>query len=125
MTAQERVSGGVDAAHPALGFHVQTNTGEDGVTEIIVAGELDLANSSILREVVDMCCDRNGVKTLIVDVAELSFIDATGLDALWSAQETMRSSGGTLYLREPSQAVERILNVTKLGDEFAVLDGGG
>jgi anti-sigma B factor antagonist len=123
MTVQDRVSGGpVDAAHPALGFHIVMNSSKNGVVEITVAGELDLATSPIFREMVDVCRGRDGVTTLIVDVRELSFIDATGLSALRSARETMQESGGELYLREPTEVVEHILTVTKLQDAFAIID---
>jgi anti-sigma B factor antagonist len=109
---------------PALGFDIETNFTEDGVAEITVAGKLDRVTSLILREVVNVCGSHDGVVTLIVDVGELSFIDATGLSAMWSAREMMHASGGEVYLRKPNEAVKRMLKATKLDCTFAILDKG-
>ena len=105
-----------------LGFHLSTSTPEDGIVEIAAAGELDLATSELLREAVDVCCDRDGVRVVIVDLRDLTFVDSTGLRALWHARERAQSVGAELILRSPSAPVQHLLNITKLGGVFAVTD---
>ena len=105
-----------------LGFHISTSTPDDGVVEIAAAGELDLATSELLREAVDVCCDRDGVRVIILDLCDLSFIDSTGLRVLWHARERAQSIGAELILRSPSAAVQHLLKITKLAGVFAVTD---
>jgi anti-anti-sigma factor len=105
-----------------LGFHLSTSTPDDGIAEIAAAGELDLATSELLREAVDVCCDREGVGVVIVDLSDLTFIDSTGLRALWHARERAQSIGAELILRSPSPAVQHLLKITKLAGVFSVTD---
>jgi anti-anti-sigma factor len=107
---------------PALGFHLSTTSPSDGVIEIAAAGELDLSTSELLREAVDVCCDRDGLRVLMVDLRDLSFIDSTGLRALWYSRERAQSAGCELVLRSPSDAVQHLLKITKLEKVFAVVD---
>jgi len=105
-----------------LGFHLSTSTTDDGIVEIAAAGELDLATSELLREAVDVCCDREGVRAVIVDLRDLSFVDSTGLRALWHARERAQSIGAELILRSPSAAMRHLLKITKLAGVFSVTD---
>ena len=107
---------------PVLGFHLTTATAEDGIVEIAAAGELDLATSDLLREAVDVCCERDGVRVVIVDARDLTFVDSTGLRALWHARERAQSIGAELILRAPSPSVQHLLRVTKLTGVFSVTD---
>ena len=118
----ESTNGSRRAGRPTFGFHISTTTPEDGVVEIAAAGELDLATSELLREAVDVCCDRAGVRVVIVDLRDLTFVDSTGLRALWHARERAQSIGAELILRSPSPAVQHLLKITKLAGVFAVTD---
>jgi anti-anti-sigma factor len=120
MTLEAR--NGDRRGRPAFGFHISTATPEDGIVEISAAGELDLATSGLLRETVDVCCERDGVRVLIVDLRDLTFVDSTGLRALWHARERAQSVGAELILRSPSPAMQHLLSITKLNRVFAVTD---
>jgi len=118
----ESTRGSRRPGRPPLGFHISTSTPDDGIVEIAAAGELDLSTGELLREAVDVCCARTGVRALIVDLRELTFVDSTGLRALWHARERAQSIGAELMLRSPSAAVRHLLNITKLGRVFAIID---
>jgi anti-anti-sigma factor len=117
-----------DALRPArlvLDFHLATQSPEAGIVEISAAGELDLATSGLLGEAVDVCLRGDAVKTLIIELHDLTFIDATGLRALWHARQQAQSVGCELVLSSPSQAVTHLLTLTKLDKLFAVVDPVG
>jgi len=118
----EKADYGRRPGRPVLGFHLSTSTPDDGLVEITAAGELDLATSALLREAVDVCCERDGVRVVIVDVRDVSFVDSTGLRALWHARERAQGVGAELILRSPSPAVQHLLKITKLSGVFAVTD---
>jgi anti-anti-sigma factor len=52
----------------------------------------------------------------------VSFIDSTGLRALWHSRERAQSVGAELILRSPSPAVQHLLKITKLNGVFAITD---
>lgn len=118
----EITNGQSSSRRQALGFHISTSSPSDGVIEISAAGELDLSTSALLREAVDISCERDGLRLLMIDLRDLSFIDSTGLRALWHAREQAQSSGCELVLRSPSDAVTHLLRITKLEKVFAVVD---
>jgi anti-sigma B factor antagonist len=57
---------------------------------------------------------------VIVDLAGLEFIDASGLGALVSARKHARHAGGDLLLAAPQPRVLQVLTVTRLLDLFSV-----
>jgi anti-anti-sigma factor len=72
-------------------------------------GELDLARRvEIVTSVTTLVAE--GVKTLIVDLSEVSFMDSSGLSALLEA----RRLGADLSLRNPTDRVRRLLDVVMI-----------
>ena len=103
------------------GFHVEAYYCAGGVMTVTVAGELDLATSPLLSQLVDACCLRKGLTTIVLDVREVRFIDVTGLGALLAAREATRVLGGGLVLVGPCRPVERLIQLAKLDGELALV----
>jgi anti-sigma B factor antagonist len=57
---------------------------------------------------------------IIVDLAELEFIDASGIAALVRGRRHARSAGGDVLLAAPQRLVRRVLAIIREGDGFAV-----
>ena len=72
-----------------------------------------------LRDAVRSLIDQ-GKKKIILNLAEVDYIDSSGVGELVSAFTTVRSSGGELKLLNLSQKVQDILHVTKLYTVFDV-----
>ena len=53
-------------------------------------------------------------RDLVVDLSELTFIDAAGLRALARADAQMRQQGRRLRLEQPSRHVRRLLDLVGL-----------
>jgi anti-sigma B factor antagonist len=51
---------------------------------------------------------------VVVDLAEVSFLDASGLAELAESSRLVRQSGKTMVLARPSQPVRRLLEITGL-----------
>lgn len=100
-------------------FNIETRGGNshDAVT-IEVSGELDLANSAQLRklinELIDSCHDM-----VIVDLADLSFIDAKGLGALVGASNYAKQQGKHMKVRMPTGRAKVLFELTRLDEFFA------
>lgn len=86
---------------------------------VIVSGELDLATAPRLQDALVGLIVR-GVRAVTVDMAGLGFIDSTGLSVLIKAMTQLRDQGGSLTLRSPTTAAQRVLEVTGLARVFAI-----
>jgi anti-sigma B factor antagonist len=82
-----------------------------GRTVVTVAGEIDMASSPQLR---DCLHDLSGI--VVIDLADVTFLDSSGLSALVSACKRLRDLSGDLRLRAPQPGVRRIIEITGLGD---------
>jgi anti-sigma B factor antagonist len=87
---------------------------EGGETVLALAGDLDVYTATRLRErLVDLIGDTR--LDLVVDLAELVFVDSTGLGTLVDGMKRVRQAGGSMALRSPTPAVQRVIDITGLG----------
>jgi anti-sigma B factor antagonist len=83
-----------------------------------VVGDLDMETAPLLTEILATLAERAPSARLVVDLSEVEFVDSQGLRALIHA--STRVPGEHLVLRQPSQQVRRLLELTGLEDLFAV-----
>jgi anti-sigma B factor antagonist len=92
----------------------------DGVVVVSLGGELDLYNAEEMRgALLDACAGEPQV--LVVDLAEVSFIDSTALGVLIEARSKMADRGG-FRLAAPGLETRRALEVSGLDRHFLVHD---
>jgi anti-anti-sigma factor len=60
--------------------------------------------------------------SLIVDLAEVTFMDSAGVATLLSLAELVRAADGEFHLRRPPATVGRLLEITGLTDALPVAD---
>jgi anti-anti-sigma factor len=90
----------------------------DGVS-LRLAGELDVATARHLPEIV-RALPAHLVRHVRLNLAELSFTDASGLTALIEARALVHGRGGSLSLQDPRPALVRLLDVADLTATFGV-----
>ena len=83
-------------------------------------GDLGHVFAGHLREVMEDAVRLSS--HLIVDVAEMTFIDSSGLSALVHAHRCAVDAGGDLIIRRPSPTLKRLLSITHLETVLAVDD---
>ena len=93
--------------------------GGDGVVEVTLSGELDLAAAPSVRDILNRAVG-SGVGTVRVDVSAVTFLDSTGLNVLVDAWRQARGLGVSFVLTAPPANVRRVFDITNLG---ALLDG--
>jgi anti-sigma B factor antagonist len=93
--------------------------------EVIVAlaGELDLANAEALGEVLREVVAEKPAKVSI-DLANLSFLDSTGIRCFVAAAQAAAKVGCELGVRNPSGMVHRVLELCGV-DKILMDDSGG
>jgi anti-sigma B factor antagonist len=106
-------------ARPA-GFDLATEF--DGVVcTIRLVGELDAAVVERLKRALTDAEER-GTKKVVVDVAELEFIDSTGIQALVGAARATDGDGRTLVVARPGGDVERIFELVSLDKSVTIVN---
>lgn len=93
----------------------------DGATKLVVAGELDLATGEQLSRALEWI-EATGEELVIVDLAAVSFVDASGLRTLVTARDSARMRGATLELRNPSPALRRLMRLARVDDLIDTAD---
>ena len=78
-----------------------------------VGGELDVYTAPDLQEVIEQL-EATVPALLIVDLADLDFIDARGLHVLLEAHKRARNTNRCLFLLRPRPMVQRVLQFTGL-----------
>ena len=82
-----------------------------GVERLAVAGELDLATVPVLERAFDAVFGDDEVRMIVVDLAQLSFLDSSGLHLLLRMTEACEPSD-RLRVIGGSPAVARLLDVS-------------
>jgi len=86
---------------------------KDGYVVVELRGELDVTTVPILRPVLHALLDGKTPR-IILDLAELTFIDSSALTAIVIADRRARQLGVTLTLAAPQRIVARVFALTGL-----------
>lgn len=98
-------------------FHLEVEE-TDGRTTIRLSGEFDTQAAQSFDRAMDSVM-MSKPAMVVIDLAEVSFIDSSGLRSLIRAQRVI-SVTGSLTLQNPRPATVRLLDITGLADEFSV-----
>ena len=83
---------------------------EDGEVTIALRGTAEHGSAFALGAILDAAIDRRPA-SMVLDVAELESLGATGLLAVFDAEKRLAASGVTLTVRSPSVLVNRLLGI--------------
>lgn len=94
----------------------------DGVTILDMSGRITLGEGSVqLRDAVRDLLTK-GHKKILLNLAEVNYIDSSGIGELVSAFTTVRNQGGELKLLKLTKKVHDLLQITKLYTVFDIKD---
>jgi len=92
----------------------------DGIVIIDLSGRITLGEgSALLRRMVHELL-QNGQKKIILNLADVNYIDSSGIGELVSGFTTARNNGGELKLLHLTKKVHDLLQITKLYTVFDV-----
>ena len=94
----------------------------DGVTILDLSGRITLGEGSVqLRDAVRDLISK-GSKHILLNLAEVNYIDSSGIGELVSAFTSVRNQGGELKLLSLTKKVHDLLQITKLYTVFDIKD---
>lgn len=86
---------------------------------VVIAGEIDAANVGELYELFAELA-REGFQRISLNLAELTFMDSTGLSLLVAVHKRTHSSGGELVIFSPTRPVQRLFAIAGLDAVFTI-----
>jgi anti-sigma B factor antagonist len=114
LSGRPQPSAAAEPAKPRISL-----TTLEGVAWLHVQGDIDLASADHLRALgQDAISDFVG--TIRINLADVTFIDSTGLAALVAIRNAALDAGRVMVLEQPPQQVRRVLEATGLDGVFTV-----
>ncbi|HEY6251692.1 MAG TPA: STAS domain-containing protein [Candidatus Angelobacter sp.] len=99
-----------------------SNRQVDGVTIVDLSGRITLGEGSIvLRDTVRDLVGK-GRKNILLNLADVTYIDSSGIGELVSAFTSVRKEQGELKLLKLTKKVHDLLQITKLYTVFDIKD---
>ena len=92
---------------------------EGGWDVLDVGGEVDLSTAPVLRSRIEGIVDDGG-RRLVVDLADVSFMDSSGLSVLVVGFKGMREAGGQMAVVCPNASIAKIFSITGLDRVFSI-----
>ncbi len=78
---------------------------------LLLTGELDIAGAAPLEQTVARLC-REGVKEVVLDLRELSFLDSIGFRAILASKALCEEYECDFFLTRARAPVQRLFDVT-------------
>jgi stage II sporulation protein AA (anti-sigma F factor antagonist) len=78
---------------------------------VSAGGELDISTGTLLYLQLSIQL-AEGRRHLVLDLAEVPFMDSSGLNTIIRANNETKAAGGRLVLAEPTSSVRRVLELT-------------
>jgi anti-sigma B factor antagonist len=86
-----------------------------------LGGDVDVAVADAVRRSGTECLQRSE-KALIIDFAEVTFIDSSGLGALVALRNRAQDDGKDVQLRAVPRRVRQVLALSHLDEVFPIID---
>jgi anti-anti-sigma factor len=96
--------------------NIQTNPDAGGVVHVSVAGEIDMATAEDLKAALHNAITYPGATRILVDFAQVSFCDSSGLHVLDQAYGDATTKSVSFQLVNLQPAIRRVLELVGVLD---------
>ena len=86
----------------------------DGVLRVAIVGEINHHNAVFVRQEIDEKIQELNSKNLVLDLAEVSFMDSSGLGLVMGRYQRMQEIGGTLAIANPGAEHKKLFKLAGL-----------
>ena len=77
-------------------------------------GELDMQTADVLRQAIDREIDRRGIRTVIINLEQVQFIDSSGLGVILGRYKKLQPLGGKLKITNVPPHIYKIMELSGL-----------
>ena len=103
-----------------MAFKIETVAQQDGCVVLSVHGDVDIATAPRLRAALVESLQHHS--TVVVDLAEVGFMDSTGLGVLVASRNRAGSAGHRLIVARPQRIVKNALRLVQIDTVIDVFD---
>lgn len=103
-------------AMPPPSFAIEERVSDGDGLRLMLSGELDIVSAPALEQRAGELLGGEVRSTVVLDLANLAFIDSTGLRAVVEVGNMCRSQGWEFALAPGPPAVQRLFEVTGLDE---------
>ena len=91
----------------------------DAIPILDVVGEIDIYTTPQFKEAVSAAINENK-PAIVINMERVTYMDSSGFGTLLSATKRLRPLDGSLYLTGCNEAIQRMLQITRLNTIFGV-----
>jgi len=102
------------------GLSIETSQPSAGVVVLALAGEADILSADGLRTRVEELSTLLPLH-VVFDLAGLTFMDSSGINALVQSVRSVEASGGTAVVTEPTPEVRRVFDIIGLSQVVSLV----
>ena len=84
---------------------------DSGILTVKVTGEIDHHSAVTLRQGMDALLYEKRPRMTVLDLSGVDFMDSSGLGLIMGRYTLLKDFGGTLTLKDPTQAILKILKL--------------
>jgi len=92
----------------------------DGEVRLAVAGELDIASAPDLRGRIEQF-ELSHPHTLALDLAEVTFMDVSGMRVLLEVAQRTKSRKARFVIRNPRRCASRVFGLTAVDQQLEIV----
>jgi anti-sigma B factor antagonist len=93
--------------------------GEAEPALVVLSGEMDIVSTAAFADAMSEL-ESSSPDRVVIDIAGLTFIDSSGINALVQAARAIEARGGRAVLASPAPHVQRVFEITRVGDVVAI-----
>jgi anti-anti-sigma factor len=101
-----------------MGISVSTQRSDDAL-RLRVAGEIDLSNIEALQAEVASAVESGEARLVVVDLAEVSFLDSSGIGALLKGRRLADDAGKGFRVEGAQGMVREVLTITGVWEHLS------
>jgi anti-sigma B factor antagonist len=90
-------------------------------SEMLGSVELDIENQSQFVEIINSIFEE-GSSRILVNMANITYIDSSGLWALFEGHKKAAQKNTKMVLLSPTKDVRRVLDITKMSSKMEIFD---
>lgn len=99
--------------------------GDPGRVTLRPTGEVDISTADALEATLTDALAGPGLREVVVDLADVPFLDSSGVRVLVLAATAARERGAVLRVTDPRPVVARVLQITAVGPLLGLPDPAG
>ena len=111
-----------DATRVPRPFTAQVGERREGLAVLVLDGEMDMAAIRAFRAGVEDAIDDRDLRTLVLDMAGVPFMDSSMLRELLRLNQELRQQGAWPVLAGLQDPVRRLLDLTRTAELFRLAD---